>query len=199
MEYKGVIREITELKWHEYKPLDIIEVSRCAAIEFAQSLRLALTVHPSDLELKEMKAGEIETTNLIFDDSPAEARDHWQFLDYFLSKLRPGGLPPDNIINSFRRYCDLINKMTPAQRAMTVFSRERELAAIFEKIEAAHDWEKIGLGFYKYFLKRHIELDTSGGGHGDLTSKHELDSEILLSFYKTRLTFYNVLKSTDGQ
>lgn len=79
-------------------------------------------------------------------------------------------------------------------RAMTIFSREQELPDIFKNILAAHDWEALGLGFYKYYLERHMELDSQDGGHAELTKGFELDEAVLEKFYQIRLDLYKALE-----
>lgn len=89
-------------------------------------------------------------------------------------------------------YTSIVSTMSPEHRAQTIFSREKELPGIFEEILAAHDWDALGFGFYRYYLERHIELDSGEGGHGELTEGHELDQDVLLHFYTNRYLFYKV-------
>jgi hypothetical protein len=76
---------------------------------------------------------------------------------------------------------------------MTVFSREEELTLIFEKIVAAHDWDTLGFGFYKYYLKQHILFDSGDSGHAHLTKHFPMHEPTLEKFYKARLDLYTSL------
>ncbi len=79
---------------------------------------------------------------------------------------------------------------------MTIISREQELPGIFQKILFAHDWDALGFGSYRYYLARHIQLDSQESGHGDLTTQFsqehnfELSTEVLDRFWSARFALY---------
>lgn len=189
--YKEKVQQILELPWGDYSPYSIVMISLASAQEFAESLRLALEVFPDDKNLKLMAAGELETTNLTYGNYK-RLGDHWQFLSYFTVRF------PHEASDFIRRsshvteeYLDAVRSMTDKERAMTIFSRERELPNIFKKILGSHNWrEGYHLGFYEYYLKEHIRLDSEEGGHAELTQAHELDPEVLDRFYTARLNLY---------
>ena len=161
--YKKIISEIQNLPWVEYSPEEIIYISLCSATEFAVSLKCALKVYPENVDLREMAHGELRTNNLSYGDY-SRTGDHWQFLDHFCQDQKSGIFSKvhckQKIACAVNKYNNVLESMTDSERAMTIFSREHELPNIFEKILEAHDWDSLGFGFYKYYLDRHIELDS---------------------------------------
>jgi hypothetical protein len=192
MECKKIVREIENLPWNKFSPTEIIYVSYCTAVEFAESLRKALVVYPDNKNLIEMASGELDTRNLSYKDYNNRG-DHWEFLEHFCRKQENGIIPSVSLVDACKYYHSIVNSFNNNERAMTIFSREQELPSIFNKILVAHDWEKLNLGFYKYYLERHIELDSKDGGHGDLTKDFFLDDKKLDAFYKSRLELYKSL------
>lgn len=197
MHYKELVKEITNLPWSRYDPKEIVFLSLSSAAEFAESLRAALKVYPENVNLQEMAFGELKTTNLSYDDYHREG-DHWQFLDHFCQDQKSGIYTEvhwrHKIAVACTQYHTTLNSMTDHERAMTIFSREHELPNIFERILAAHDWDNLELGFYKYYLDRHIEIDSKEGGHAHLVADFETDDDVLLKFYQARLEFYQALQ-----
>ncbi len=200
MNYKKIIEEIRNLPWEEYDPHSIVFISLISAIEFANSLRCAIRAYPENKNLAEMASGELQTNNLIYGDYNTIG-DHSDFLKHFIygnsEMLKKGGaILNQNLRNAGYSYNENVAKLGDDKiKAMTIFSREQELPNIFKKIMEAHAWEKLGLGFYKYYLKRHIELDGDEGGHANLTKDFELDEDVLEKFYKIRLTLYGSLET----
>lgn len=192
--YKEVISQITNLPWMQYDPKIIIYFSWCSAVEFAESLRCALKMYHENTNLQQMAYGELKTNNLSFDDYHQKG-DHSEFLLHF---CRKSGISYDSFDNKFRDakniYFQNVRKFSDNARAMTVFSREHELPNIFEEILASHQWNKLGFGFYEYYLERHIELDSEEGGHANLVADFETDDKVLLEFYKARLELYQSLQ-----
>lgn len=190
MHYKTVVKEIQELPWKDIYPFSIILVSLASAQEFAASLRCACRVYPGDLDLRLMALGELNTSNLKYGGYRVHG-DHSRFLEYFVKKLPTHAqVVGTRATAAVTTYNETIERMSAEHRAQTVFSREAELPGIFEAILAAHDWDKHGFGFYRYYLERHIELDSGPEGHGELTNKFELDPAVLLHFYNARLKLY---------
>jgi len=194
--YRDVVSQIKNLPWNTYDPKKIIFCSLYSALEFAESLKCALEVFPENQELLKMASGEIQTDNLVFDDYN-KSGDHWQFLDHFCQDQKSRIFTEIHWTN-LSKYCETyytaVSNMPKKQRAMTIFSREQELPTIFNEILKSHDWESLRLGFFKYYLERHIELDSAEGGHGELTKDFELEDNLLLTFYTARLAMYKGLQ-----
>jgi hypothetical protein len=200
--YKKLVTEIRELPWGQYDPKAIIYLSLCSAVEFAESLRLALIAYPQNQNLGEMANGELKTNNLSYDDY-ATYGDHSEFLAHFCKKHNiTDNSIGDKCFFAKKDYSRAVRNLGDNKvRAMTIFSREQELPDIFHKIVKAHDWDALGLGFFKYYLERHIAIDSEDGGHGDLTKSFQIDEEMLFKFYTIRLNLYkslhcNVTKSS---
>jgi len=189
--HKQSIREIRNIDWKAFDPLSIIFPSLFSAREFAGSLRVTLNClqwNPKQERLlKEMAAGELQTDNLQYEDY-SKVGDHWEFLNHFIEKL--------DLDCSFSthhagdRYDNAVKMCKASERAMTIFSREIELPGIFVEILTAHRWKDLGYVFYEYYLKRHIQLDTGEGGHGDLTKTFNCDPRVLDHFWSIRLKLY---------
>lgn len=166
-----------------------------SSIEFAESLRCAITAYPQNQNLDEMAGGELKTNNLSFEDYSTYG-DHWEFLNHFCAKHGINVVSVgDKCFFAQKDYQRAVRSLGDNKvRAMTIFSREQELPDIFHKIVDAHDWDALGLGFFKYYLDRHIAIDSADGGHGDLTKDFEMDEDILLKFYQIRLNLYRSLQ-----
>jgi hypothetical protein len=192
MSYKDLVQRIADLDWAAAVPSDVVLLSRCTALEFAESLRLADKLYPNDERLKEMMEGELKTSNMVFEDY-REKGDHWEFLDYFVKKkdLHPSRVGIETAMAEYTR--ELVDHFSETERAMTVFSREKELTSIFQKIVEAHDWDGIGFGFYKHYLESHISFDSGEGGHHYLTKHFPLHESVLERFYQARLKLYQAL------
>ncbi len=192
-EYKKVIEEIKKLNWKFFRPKEIIYLSLISAKEFADSLRVSLLLYPEHQNLHTLAQGEIETDNLDYEGYQCVG-DHWEFLHHFCRKIQmTDSTSPKPLFLAGRNYLKYMKTLEPKHRAMTIFSREQELSGIFQKILDSHNWEQLGLGFFKYYLERHIELDSTEGGHGDLLEDLALDDNVLLEFYIQRLKLYKSL------
>jgi hypothetical protein len=188
MSYKQTIEEIKGINWKTFEPLSIIIVSYFAAKEFADSLRVVLRAFPVAEDLHKMGDGELNTDNMQFGGYSFRG-DHWQFLEHFLNAtLREPISPLDHKAN--KRYRFYIDFLQSRDRGVTIYSREQELPHIFREILAAHDWEGLGLGFFQYYLNRHIELDSQEGGHADLVKSYPLSPDVLGEFWAARLKLY---------
>lgn len=195
MSYKIFVEGIKNLPWHQYDPKNIIYLSWCTAMEFAKSLRYALEAYPQNQSLHEMAMGELKTNNLSYDDYN-KIGDHHEFLSHFINKVTKMKEIGDKVFFARKDYIRAVDTLgNNKAKAMTIFSREQELPDIFKNILGAHDWDALGLGFYKYYLERHIELDSEDGGHADLTKGFELDEVVLEKFYQIRLNLYRSLEN----
>jgi hypothetical protein len=180
---------LATLQWLMY-------ISFVTAKEFAESLRIALREYPGDAMLEQMAAGELCATNLNFrywknSDGVVTKGDHWEFLKYYLDIW--ADRPPFSVVQAGNSYTETVELLSPKVRAMTIFSRERELPGIFTAILTAPAWENhdlpIHLAAFRYYLQRHIELDSQAGGHAELVS-HQPVTEAVVPFYEARLRLY---------
>lgn len=191
MQHTVAIGQIRDLDWKSFDPLSIIFVSQYTAQEFAASLRKTLELFPDAPTLVEMAEGELQTDNLRYCGYD-KVGDHADFLQHFLN----GSNAEDQVVSAYKDYNNAVEALRADERAMTIISREQELPGIFEKILSAHDWDALGFGFYRYYLNRHIEIDSKEGGHGDLTvqfsqgKSFELKPDILDCFWNARLDLY---------
>lgn len=192
MRYKETVARIVALPWDELNGSALLEVmilSLHAAKEFSESLRVALGIYPDHLGLQMMARGELNTNNLEYLEYQRMG-DHWEFLSYFL--IRHQILEPTRILTSGVGYRNAIQKMLPTVRAMSIFSREKELEAIFESILKADEsyWESHdALLAFRYYLRRHIEVDSEAGGHADMIADMPIDDRVN-EFYEARLRLY---------
>lgn len=189
-EYKAVVQELRAFPWGRLGPYDIVRLSFGNAEEFASSLAVTVALYRSDSDVLEMAAGELDTDNLQYEDYDRKG-NHSAFLEHFLAKYRIDRNPI--VAQALRRYNEFMSSLTSEQIAMTIFSRESELSKIFERILEAHDWKMLGLDWFAYYLRRHIELDSAEGGHADLTKKYPLDDQVLLKYWTARLELYRTV------
>ncbi|MES2216038.1 MAG: DUF3050 domain-containing protein [Patescibacteria group bacterium] len=196
MEYKKTVRQIVSLPWEKLLATDLLQLMvLCAytAREFAESLRLALLLCPQHQGLATMAEGELSTNNLSF-ASYNHTDDHAAFLWHFINK---GGvlieLPPE-ISRAGEVYTERVKALKPRIRAMSIFSREKELPHIFRRILevsptswTSHDHQT--LAAFKYYLERHIQLDAGEGGHEELLKGLPVTNEVD-EFYQIRLQLY---------
>lgn len=192
LNYKTVVQEIRELNWRALNPSHLqilMYLSWIAAVEFAESLRIALVMNPNNKNLRETAAGELKTRNLTY-GSFTEPGDHATFLEHF---IRENGIEvPAREQEASSKYLKDCRFLPNEVRAMSVFSREEELERIFKEILKAKDWSAPGLAEYRFFLERHILLDTEEGGHHDLTKEFPVDDRVL-PFYMSRLELYRAI------
>jgi hypothetical protein len=191
MNYRGAIARIQNLDWKSFNPGSIIFVSLFTAEEFADSLRVTLSIFPGVSTLAEMAEGELQTDNLRY-SGYERIGDHADFLRHFHN----GSEAEYRVAEAYKNYRNVVEAFRANERAMTIISREQELPGIFEEILSAHDWNALGLGFYQYYLSRHIQIDSQESGHRDLTTQFsrdqgfELSPEVLDDFWSARLNLY---------
>ncbi len=206
MRYKETVKLLLNIQWKKIKTsaqlTQLMFLSLVTAVEFQESLRIALDLYPENENLKKMAAGELKTNNLVFSDYRYTG-DHWEFLRHFLQKAGVVGMTwkdyrllafSDEVYISAVRYTDSIHGLSPADRAMSIFSREEELSKIFsnmlEKIPVFKE-EHLPhhLQAFKYYLERHVALDSDEGGHQDLVKEFEINDSVN-RFYELRLKLY---------
>lgn len=190
--YKKVIEEIKNLEWEKLSAEELQQLmylSYAAAVEFAEAVRIALELYPENEKIKAMAGGELSTDNLE-NEEYKESGDHCEFLKHFLDKYQI--VPSGQVKQTADEYLAACRKLSAHTRAMSIFSREQELHSIFEEILKAKDWSADGLKEYRYYLERHIGLDTEEGGHGELTEQMPIDDSVQ-EFYEARLNLYRAL------
>ena len=134
-----------------------------------------------------MAAEELATGNLKH-GSWQQVGDHWKFLDHFLC----GFVEPLSVAAACRVYRQEVEALNDHTRAMSIFSREQELPGIFTKILEAPVWQQIlpdHLKEFRFYLERHVELDSREEGHGDLVKHCEITEDVR-AFYEARLKLY---------
>jgi hypothetical protein len=199
--YKAWVRKIIDLPFQELESRELAQMcylSWVCAIEFAEALRVAERIHGEHKGLQNMIAGELQTDNLAFEDYRRRG-DHHEFLEHFLRKhgyldqldAELGGYAAE-----YLRQCRALDDET---RAMSVFSREEQLPAIFARFLQVPEerWSAPGLDAYRYYLTEHILLDSDDGGHADLIGDLAVDERIE-PFFHTRFRLYRCIKTFAG-
>lgn len=184
--YSDYVESIKNIPWSRIEPARIVNTSLVTGLEFAQSLRIALMLYPDNQNLIAMAKEELETTNLFLQDYNGKG-DHVDFLLHFCSRAPFYNVEYNPVLQGFK-YLSNVGKFSPEERAMTVFSREKELPGVFSSI--LKSCEDALPEFYVHYLRNHIDWDSKEGGHADLVSGFELDEDVLLKFYKTRYDLY---------
>ena len=181
---RRIVDIIKNLNWASLTRGDLeklMVLSMFAAMEFAGRLRLCLEYFAISEEVggeafKEMAKGELDTDNLVFADYNSRG-DHFAFLKHFVDKDGLREKYPDAVLAG-ERYMNKVNGLSLNDSIMSLVSRERELSGIFKKILEAKDWSTPALQAFRYYLERHIELDSEEGGHADLLSGFEVTDEV---------------------
>ena len=190
MSYIDFVNKIKDLKWKSLTQTDLeslMFLSLETAKEFAESLQIALSVFPDDALLKSMAEGELKTNNLKFGGWNQKG-DHWEFLQYFLS----GKTQPPKVATACAAYRKAVALLPNHVRAMSIFSREKELPEIFSQILKSPAWKNAlpsHLQAFRFYLLKHIALDSEEGGHGNLVEHHTVTNDVDI-FYKARLKLY---------
>jgi hypothetical protein len=216
MNYKNTVASLQRLNWKwlvtPYEITQLMWISYVCAKEFAESLRIALKLYGNNAGLVHMAQGELNTDNLFF-RSYNQKGDHYEFLKHFLERggvlagtqiyfpediaqerriILPRHLPGEGIYAA-QKYLLAVEALPDEVRAMSVFSREEELAGIFSKILQNQIFDHPELAemheAYKYYLERHIEIDLGEGGHKYLIKDFPIDDRVD-DFYQARLTLY---------
>lgn len=183
-----IVTSIQQLPWKTMNPHVLVWTFCEMGKEYAESVKITQKTYPNNPAIKKLVEEELDTDNLSYNGYNKKA-DHWKFLEHFL-KQNPESIIPENLKLTFEKSDKIIKAMSDEERAMTVFIREKRGPGIFKTILASHDWESMGLGYFKYYLERHIELDSQEGGHGTLADIFPIDERIATQFYQTRLDTY---------
>ncbi|MEU9247306.1 DUF3050 domain-containing protein [Streptomyces sp. NPDC048385] len=194
--YKAWVKKITELPFRELSGQELTRMcylSWVAAVEFAEALRVAERIYGNHKGLQDMIAGELQTSNLAFDDYKRPG-DHHEFLAHFLSKDGQSQKLEEELGDFAAEYLRECRALDDETRAMSVFSREEELPGIFARfLEAPEEsWQAPSLAAYRYYLEQHIFLDSDEGGHADLIGDLIVDERVE-PFYHARFRLYRCL------
>lgn len=190
--YKDIIKTIRDLRWTSLSEHDLRSVmilSGCTAKEFAKSFEIALRLYPSSINIRKVAAEELQTQNLQFEDYSGLG-DHADFLWHFIRKIHD--VCPYNVVEAGVQYCMTVDNLPAQIRAMSIFSRERELPRIFAQIIKDDNLSAAGLTAYRYYLERHIFLDSRKGGHADMLARFKVD-ESVAAFWEARLDMYRCI------
>lgn len=183
--YKNIVKTIENLPWEAFDPNSLMIVSAVSALEFASTLRAGIRAESA---LSAIASGELETDNLKFSDYQVSG-DHADFLWHFIRKHNLLTKVDGKVIEAGARYLANISRLDTNTRVMSIVSREKELAGIFEKIIPTLDDTNPAMAAFKYYLVRHTELDQGEGGHSDALV-HLPVTEKVNEFWKIRLEFY---------
>jgi hypothetical protein len=197
--YKNIVGQIRDLPWPKLssRGLEISMVlGAFAALEFAGSSRIALVLYPDSPAFQELAAGELDTDNLVF-GGYNQRGDHAAFLWHFIRKHKLVEIYPEAVAAGEQYLAD-IRTLSREVRAMSIVSREHELPGIFNRILQATDWSTPALQAFRYYLERHIELDSGEGGHADLLSGFEV-TDAVADFYEFRLKMYRCIPTLFAQ
>ncbi len=192
-DYKTIIKKIKALNWKaldESNLQNLMILSAYSALEFAESLQIALFHYPNHLGFKEMAKGELNTKNLAHGDYNKQG-NHSEFLWHFIKKYSLVQTR-EAITISGTRYIDNIRQFDEKTRVMSIISREHELPGIFQQILTASSWNAPGLPEFKYYIETHVTLDSNAGGHADLVSDLGIGNEVE-KFYRERLKMYTAI------
>jgi hypothetical protein len=194
MKYKQIVNAIKNLRWERLSEEDLQKLmilSAYAAVEFAESLQIALKIYPENEELRQMARGELNTDNLRFMGYTNKG-NHADFLKYFIDKHALQRKISTLVSKAGEKYLESVRKLPKEVRAMSIFSREQELPGIFERILEAKNWKAPGLAEFRYYLEKHILLDSKEGGHADLVEDFLIDDR-MKEFYKIRMEMYRII------
>jgi hypothetical protein len=183
--YEDTVKTIENLSWDSFDPNSLMVVSAFSALEFASTLRAGIRAEPA---LSAIAEGELATDNLVWEDYQKHG-DHADFLWHFIRKHNLISKTNPKVIEAGARYLASIASLDTNTRVMSIVSREKELAGIFEKIIPVLDENNPVLAAFKYYLVRHTELDQGEGGHSSVLA-HLPVTEKVDSFWKIRLEFY---------
>lgn len=191
--YKTWVKKILDLPFEDLGSTELVRMcylSWVTAIEFAEALRVAERLYGDHAGLRNMIAGELQTTNLAFDDYH-RAGDHHEFLAHFLARHGHTDELAAELGSAGTEYLDRCRELDDLTRAMSVFSREEELPRIFTRFlrSPERNWKLPLLRAYRYYLERHIALDSDEGGHADMICDLPFDDRIE-PFYHARFRLY---------
>lgn len=190
MEYKKLVEQIKRGRFEDADESDLqrlMVLSTFSAVEFGESLRLALRLYPDNEALQKMASEELRTNNLVFEDYTIKG-DHAEFLLHFDQKNRLREKFP-GLTSVGLKYHFGVAALGNEIRVMSIVSREQELPGIFSRILEAKKWDAPGLPAFRYYLERHISLDSQEGGHADMLKDMPVDDRVA-AFYRARLQMY---------
>jgi|GEM_PF-994212 len=193
--YKTKVEHLRNFAWSKFGFELTMFANLITGFEFAETFKVTLKEFPKNKGLRQMAVEELMTTNLQYTQLLGEGTfkgDHYQFLEACMAKLGMHFAEKSALMRIANKYLEKVRSLSAQERALTLCSREKELAGVFKQILAALDWDNSPYGFYKYYAEMHIQLDTQDGGHGDLIEglmQKIFDADVLDRYYQFRLEF----------
>lgn len=195
------VEKIRTLLWGAVPLCDLVVASAYSALEFAESLRIALKLFPDSLPLRQMAEEELETTNLRFGNYN-ERGDHAAFLWFYIDKFNLLAHTAPHVVKACEDYIQKIRTLPEEVRVMSIVSREVELPGIFQEIRQVLENKTLFSSTpmpewawaYRYFVEEHIRLDAQPGGHAEqVADLLPLDDDRVEEFWELRLELYQSL------
>jgi hypothetical protein len=196
-EYEQVIDAICDLDWKSISAEELMDVATIYyyfSIQFRENLQIARQLHPDDVKLAELEAGECNTDNL----SPwpgvtkvGEKIDHDEFMRRLL-ELSPVDASRRRGLDAIgQSYLINIRSMTPQARAQSIASYEDTgLARVFNAILTARQWNNASLQAFAHFLREHVRFDLDPElGHGAMARHLRPNDDILPLWSEFRRVF----------
>lgn len=188
-----VISSIKKLPWDKMDPHLLVWTFYKTGKEYADTLRVVSKTYPNNNLIKGLVEEELDTDNLNYGGYKNRA-DHFKFLEHFFDREKLKGIP-DALHLAIDRAERSIELSSDYERSMTLFIRESSALGILGLVKNVHDWENLGLGYFKYYINRHLELDEASGGYGNLAENFQINDHIALKFYQERFDiFKNCIK-----
>ena len=185
--YNVVVNEIVALQWSSLSQEDMKDVAWAYyffSIQFRESLKAALALHPHDENLQHLAHEECATANLSpwpGVASAGEKMNHDEFIRRVLSR-EPLVASRRARLEAFGAEYLAISRGLPLEtQALSISSYEDGgLEAVFHAFLTAPAWEGSLLQGFKHFLTEHIRFDSDPDtGHGALSRHLPPDSSIV--------------------
>ncbi len=177
--YNVVVDEIVAMAWSSLTKEDLKDVAWAYyffSIQFRESLKAALKLHPEDENLQRLAREECATNNLSpwpGVASPGERMNHDEFMRRVLCR-EPLPAERRSRLEGFGGEYLRTTRALPAEtQALSISSYEDGgLEAVFHAFLTAPHWDGSLLQGFKHFLTEHIRFDSDpDAGHGAL-SRH---------------------------
>jgi len=136
MSYKHTVDRILDLPWEDLERGHLFQLMILTAYtssEFAESLRLALAIHPGHRGLIAMAQSKLMTNNICF-KSYTQTNDHAAYLCHFLQRENLLERCDPRITEACDEYHRHVRMLSPHIRVMSIISREQEITEIFRRV-----------------------------------------------------------------
>ena len=185
--YNMVVNEIVALNWKTLSREEMKDVAWAYyffSIQFRESLKAALSLHPQDENLQHLAREECATANLSpwpGVASPGERMNHDEFLRRVLSREPVTAERRARLQGLGAEYLCITRSLPVETRALSISSYEDGgLEAVFHAFLTAPDWDGPLLEGFKHFLTEHIRFDSDpDAGHGALSRHLPPDASIV--------------------